>query len=187
LLCAAKVTIRNLRFQGVDSTDAGALAVDMVRPPLLLCPLCCAAGRRLGAPAGGGQPVACLPVLAAPAGCIWCCSTCFAALVERLPVSDDLPCLRCVHCLPELPQGATVQVWYSDFSKNHAFAGAGATVRDPDTSAEFQFCTFWENKVDGEWAVQYCRGTAMRGVLRGWAVRCPVLHLLGEQRGWWVL
>ena len=35
-LCAAKVTIRNLRFQGVDSGDAGALAVDMVRLPALL-------------------------------------------------------------------------------------------------------------------------------------------------------
>lgn len=28
--CAAKVVLRNIRFQGVDSADAGALAVDMV-------------------------------------------------------------------------------------------------------------------------------------------------------------
>lgn len=28
---AAKVTLRNIRFQGVDSADAGALAIDMVR------------------------------------------------------------------------------------------------------------------------------------------------------------
>jgi hypothetical protein len=30
-LYAAKVTVRNLRFQGVDSADAGALAIDLVR------------------------------------------------------------------------------------------------------------------------------------------------------------
>ena len=44
-----------------------------------------------------------------------------------------------------------MRVWYCDFSRNRAAAGAGASVRDPDTSADFQFCTFWENKVDGGW------------------------------------
>lgn len=34
---AAKVTLRNLRFQGVDSGDAGALAVEMVRRALRHC------------------------------------------------------------------------------------------------------------------------------------------------------
>jgi hypothetical protein len=106
--------------------------------------------------------------------CATACPLCLppelrSSLKRRLYLTH---CLRCLLGPPVLPQGAAVQVWYSDFSKNRAFAGAGATVRDPDTSAEFQFCTFWENKVDG--------GCCSTGAA---ALSCAVL-LAGCRAGW---
>ena len=71
---AAKLTLRNLRLTGVESSDAGAVALDM---------------------------------------------------------------------------GASLEAFYCDFSKNKAAAGAGLSVRDPDTSAALHFCTLWENSADG--------------------------------------
>ena len=47
-------------------------------------------------------------------------------------------------------QGADLQAWYCDFSRNTAGVGAGLTVRDPQSSAELNFCTLWQNGADGE-------------------------------------
>lgn len=41
---------------------------------------------------------------------------------------------------------------YCDFARNKAAQGAGATVRDPESSAAFHFCTFWENSAQSELA-----------------------------------
>jgi len=51
----------------------------------------------------------------------------------------SLPCL----------QGASLTALYCDFSRNKAALGAGLTVRDPDTSAEVLYSTFWDNSADG--------------------------------------
>lgn len=50
-----------------------------------------------------------------------------------------------------LPQGAEVQVWYCDFAMNKGAQGAAVTLRDPGTSAEFSFSTFWQNSASGGW------------------------------------
>lgn len=42
-----------------------------------------------------------------------------------------------------------MQVFYCDFAMNKAVQGAAVTLRDPGTSAEFQFTNFWQNSASG--------------------------------------
>jgi hypothetical protein len=54
-------------------------------------------------------------------------------------------------------QGAQVEVWYCDFSKNSAQTGAALAARDPGTSVELHFTTLWQNVAAGE-PVRLVRG-----------------------------
>ena len=46
--------------------------------------------------------------------------------------------------------GAYLSVRYCDFSANSGGMGAAVTLRDPGTTAEFHFSTFWDNSAQGE-------------------------------------
>ena len=67
-----------------------------------------------------------------------------------------------------LLQGAEVQLHYCDFARNKAAQGAAMTARDPGTSIEAHFTTFWENSASGV-AVAGRRCPAALGVLE-WEV-----------------
>lgn len=69
---------------------------------------------------------------------------------RNLPLCSALPALL-LPCPLFLSQGADVQVWYCDFAMNKGAQGAAVTLRDPGTSAEFSFSTFWQNSASGGW------------------------------------
>lgn len=57
-------------------------------------------------------------------------------------------------------------MFYCDFAMNKGAQGAAVTLRDPGTSAEFSFSTFWQNSASGGCGQQGCNrmgGSSMCG------------------------